>query len=229
LRGVDGLLPFTAEAHAEDAAGGSVPLPRDAAPHVANVRDRLWALLMRAADVVLRRWYGVREFTDDPACLLRLALAPAPHAATLSDGTRIEAGEIVGILHIWNEQVPRFRLGGPDLRWAIDVRRRLRRSFRALAEHLEQDPAWREVRGIHACLVFGSRRRRDQIRRVAEGFGFELVGDAAPVKGLHELGEDFLIWAFTRAFNPGALRRSPFRRDRTELWISREALLRRYL
>ena len=226
---MDGLIPFTADAQAEDAVREAIPPPRDATPRVTNVRDRLWALLVRAADVVLRRWYGVREFTDDPSCLLRLALAPAPHAATLSDGMRIEAGEIVGMLHIWNEQVPRFRLDGPDLRWAIDVRRRLRRSFRALAEHLERDPAWKEVRGIHACVVFGSRRRREQIRRAAEHFGFELVGDGAPAEGWHELGEDFLIWAFTRAFNPGALRRSPFRRDRTELWISREKLLRLYL
>jgi len=225
---MDGLIPFTAGAHAEDTVGRSVPPPGEAAART-GVRDRLWALLMRAADVVLRRWYGVREFTDDPSCLLRLALAPAPHAATLSDGTRIEAGEIVGVLHIWNEQVPRFRLDGPDLRWAIDVRRRLRRSFRALAEHLEQDPAWREVRGIHACVVFGSRRRREQIRRAAEHFGFELIDDGASAKGLHELGEDFLIWALTRAFNPGALRRSPFWRDRTELWISRDKLLSRYL
>ncbi|MGH7212294.1 MAG: hypothetical protein ACREF1_12645, partial [Acetobacteraceae bacterium] len=84
---------------------------------------------MRGADMALRRWYGVREFTDDPACLLRLALAPAPHAVTLSDGTRVEAGETVAILHIWNEHIPRFRRGGPDMGWAIDIRRRVLRSF----------------------------------------------------------------------------------------------------
>jgi hypothetical protein len=230
-RGMDSLILLTIDARAEEAPGRSTPPTQDAAPdpHVASVRDRLWALLMRVADAGLRRWYGVREFTDDPSCLLRLALAPAPREVTLSDGTRIEAGETVIMLHIWNEQVPRFRLGGPDLRWAIDVRRRLRRSFWALAKHLEEDPAWTQVRGIHACVVFGSRRRREQIRRAAEHFGFELIGDGAPAKGWHEWGEDFLIWAFARAFNPGALRRSPFWRDRTELWISREALLRRYL
>ncbi len=228
---MDSPVPFTIDVRAEAAADRSPPLPPKAAstPHAAGARDRLWALLVRGADALLRRWYGVREFTDDPSCLLRLALAPASHGVTLSDGTRIEAGETVAVLHIWNEQVPRFRLGGPDLRWAIDVRRRLRRSFRALAGHLEHDPAWKQVRGIHACVVFGSRRRRGQIRRVAEGFGFELIEAGAPAKGLHEFGEDFLIWAFTRAFNPGALRRSPFRRDRTELWTSREKFLRRYL
>ncbi len=227
---MEGPVPFTVEARAERAPGKPAPLP--AAPawgsRDAGMRDRLWAVLVRGADVVLRRWYGVHEFTDDPSCLLRLALAPAPHAVTLSDGTRIEAGEIVGMLHIWNEQIPRFRMGGPDLCWAIDVRRRLQRSLQALAGHLEQDPAWKQVRGIHACAVFGSRRRW-QIRRAAGRFGFELIEDGAPARGLHEMGEDFLIWAFARAFNPAALRRAPFRRDRTELWISREKLLRRYL
>jgi hypothetical protein len=228
---MDGSVSFTVDARAEAAPGRSAPPPTDRASvqHAAGTRDRLWGMLVRAGDVLLRRWYGVREFTDDPSCLLRLALAPAPHAVTLSDGTRIEAGEIVGILHMWNEQVPRFRLGGPDLRWAIDVRRRLQRSFQALAGHLAQDPAWTRVRGIHACAVFGSRRRRLQVRRAAERFGFELIEDGAPAKSLHQFGEDFLIWAFTRAFNPAALRHSPFRRDRTELWISRETLLRRYL
>lgn len=222
---MDVPVAFTAEPPTERAATRPAPPPYRIRP---SLRDRLWVLVVRIADKVLRRWYGVREFTDDPSCLLRLALAPSPHAVTLSDGTRVEAGETVVMLHIWNEQVPRFRRGGPDLRWAIDIRRRLRRSFHALATHLGEDPAWEGVRGIHACVVFGNRRRREQIRRAAEHFGFELIGNTPP-KGLHELGEDFLIWGLTRAFNPAALRRSPFWRDRTELWISREKLLRHYL
>lgn len=222
---MDVPVAFTAEPPTERAATRPVPIPRRMRR---SWRDRLWVLVVRVADKVLRRWYGVREFTDDPFCLLRLAVAPAPHQVVLSDGTRIAAGETVVMLHIWNEQVPRFHRDGPDLCWAIDVRRRLLRSFRALAAHLGRDPAWESVRGVHACVVFGSRRRREQIRRAAEHFGFELIGSTPP-KGLHELGEDFLIWGLTRAFNPGALRRSPFWRDRTELWISREELLRRYL
>lgn len=210
---------------------GSAPLPTERAAPARRTgrRDRLWAVLVRAADWFLRRWYGVREFTDDPSCLLRLALAPAPHAVSLGDGTRVDAGETVAMLHIWNEQIPRFRLAGPDLRWAIDVRRRLDVSFQALAQHLEHDPEWKDIRGIHACVTFGSQRRRWQIRRAAARFGFELIEDGAPAKGLHEFGEDFLIWAFTRAFNPAALRRQRFRRDRSELWISRQKLLGRYL
>ena len=227
---MDVPVSFTADPQAQPAPSGATQhLPVIASrPRTVGTRDRLWALLVRAADVGLRRWYGVREFTDDPTCLLRLALAPAPHAVALSDGTRIEAGETVAMLHIWNEQMPRFSLSGPDLRWALDVRRRLLHSFRSLARHLEQDPAWKDIRGIHACVTFGSNRRRWQIRHAAARFGFDLMEDGAPA-GLHELGEDFLIWAFARAFNPAALRRQRFRRDRTELWISRHRLLSLYL
>lgn len=187
-------------------------------------------LVIRGVDAILRWYYGVHEFTADPDCLIRLAEARAEHDVTLADGTVIQAGEPVLMLHIWNEQIPRFRLrGGPDLGWAVDVRRRLRRSFRQLAQHLAQDSATSHIRGIHACVTFGSRRRRWQIRRAAERFGFELVENREPPKSLHERGEDILIWAFTRAFNPGALRRHAFWRDRTGLWMTRQTLLDRYL
>ncbi len=222
---MDVPVAFTAEAPAERAPATPVRSPSRLRP---SRRDRFWVSIVRVADRLLRRYYGVREFTDDPSCLLRLALAPAHRAVTLSDGTRVDAGETIAVLHIWNEQIPRFRLTGPDIGWATDVRRRLLRSFRDLARHLEHDPAWRDVQAIHACITFGNRRRRAQIRRAASHFGFDLIEDGVPA-GLHEFGENFLIWALTRAFNPGALRRQPFRRDRMEVWISRERLLGRYL
>ncbi|HEY6430787.1 MAG TPA: hypothetical protein VIZ17_02300 [Acetobacteraceae bacterium] len=182
---------------------------------------------MRVTDWVLRRWYGVREFTDDPTCLFRISRATAPHEAALGDGTCIQAGETIGVLHIWNEQLPRFSLVGPDFRWAQLIRRRMLGSFRELARYLDEDPSWADIRGIHACVTFGSRRRRAQIRRVAARFGVELIEIGGP-NGWHALGEDVLIWAFARAFNPPALRRHCFRRDRTELWISRDRLLTLY-
>jgi hypothetical protein len=198
------------------------------ARHRPIVRDLLWTLLVRTTDALLRRWYGVHEFTDDPTCLFRISRASAPHDVELSDGTQIRTGEAIAVLHIWNEQLPRFSLVGPDFGWAQVIRRRMLASFRELARHLDHDPAWADVHGIHACVTFGSRRRRDQIRRTAARFGVELVDIGVPC-GWHELGEDVLIWAFARAFNPAALRRHCFRRDRTELWMSRARLLALYL
>ena len=69
-------------------------------------------------DAIIRTFYGLCEFTDDPACVLRVGLSPARAPVSLSDGTRVEIGELVGTLHFWNEHLPRFKPGGPDLHWA---------------------------------------------------------------------------------------------------------------
>lgn len=193
----------------------------------ANRYDRVWATVMTATDSVLRRVYGVESFTDDPACLLRIARATAPRGLALADGTVMRAGEPIAVLHFWNEHIPRFAPGGPDLAWAKAFRHRMLISLRELARHLSEDRSWDDVQAIHGCVNFGSRRRRWQIQLAAARFGFELVPTDAP-GGLHEMGEDILIWCLARAFNPAALRRHVLWRDRTELWISRASLISRY-
>lgn len=216
-----GEVEAAATSEAFDAGGIAAP------DRAFTLRDRIWLLLVSLGDRLLRKWYGVREFTADPVCLLRLARSEAPVLISLSDGTCIEAGQPVADLHIWNERLPRFARGA-DFGWAITVRQRMRASLGQLARHLADDPAWRETRAVRACVTFGSRRRTAQLRRAAARFGFELVRTASSTR-LHDRGEDLLIWAFIRAFNPAALPRHCLWRDRTELWISRDTLLRLYL
>ena len=203
------------------------PLSSAAGPYRRGWRDLLWVAAVGTTDIFLRRWYRVREFTDDPTCLLRVSLIQAPRDLLLHDGQQIRAGDDVIMLHIWNEQLPAFFALGADFRWAKMVRRRMRYSFGALARHLAADPALAGVTGIYACVLFSSRRPRWQISRAAASFGFELV-ETKSERSLRTLGEDMLLWAFARAFNPAALRRHCFRRDRGEVWISRAELLRRY-
>ena len=172
----------------------------------ANRYDRVWATVMTATDSVLRRVYGVQSFTDSPDFLLRIARATAPRELRLGDGTLVHPGQPIALLHFWNEHIPRFAPRGPDLAWARIFRHRMQSSLRALARHMEEDHAWDDTQAIHGCVNFGSRRRRWQIQLAAERFGFELVPVDVPC-GLHEIGEDILIWCFARAFNPVALRR----------------------
>ena len=212
----------SAERHApEHTASRQVPASRY------SRSDSVWAAVMTATDAVLRRVYGVQSFTDHPDCLLRIARTAAPREIVLSDGTRVHPGEPIALLHFWNEHIPRFSPGGPDLAWAKLFRHRMNLSLGALSHHLAEDRSWDDVRAIHACVNFGSRRRRWQIQLAAARFGFELVPVEVPC-GLHEMGEDILIWCLARAFNPAALRRHVLWRDRTELWISRESLTSRY-
>lgn len=191
--------------------------------------DELWTGSVAWVDAMLRSYYGIYEFTDDPACVLRVGLGQARAPVLLSDGTDIEVGELVGTLHFWNEHLPRYSAKGPDLGWACAIRDRAVYSLRAFSEYIESEPAWQEVRAIRAETALPARLGVSQIGRVFQRYGFERVPtDPSLAARLHGLGECFVLWGLTRAFNPAALPRQPFLRDRHELWISRATLLSRY-
>jgi hypothetical protein len=191
--------------------------------------DELWAGSIAWADGVLRACYGIYEFTDDPHCILRVGLSHARAAVSLSDGTSIELGEMIGTLHFWNEHLPRYSSKGPDLGWACAIRDRGVYSLCAFCDYIESAAEWREVRAIRGEAVLPARLGASQIGRVFQRYGFERVPtDPSLCARLHDLGKCFVLWGLTRAFNPAALPRQPFLRDRHELWISRSTLLMRY-
>jgi hypothetical protein len=180
-------------------------------------------------DTVLRAYYGISEYTDDPGCVFRIGLGLARRPLRLLDGTEINLGDPVGSLHLWNEHLPPYAGGGPDLAWASDMRRRVLRSLQLLAETIERDPAWRGVRAFRGDATLSRRLGEIQIRRLAERHGFERVPSPSSIlQQLHFLGDCFNAWALTLAFNPAALERQGFLRGRCEVWISREALVKRY-
>ncbi len=191
--------------------------------------DELWAGSVAWADAIIRSYYGIYEFTDDPNCVLRAGLDQARAPVSLSDDTHVQIGELVGTLHFWNEHLPRYSERGPDLRWACAVRDRVIYSLRAFSEYVEGEPGWAEVRAIRTDTAIPARLGAPQIMRVFQRYGFERVPtDSSLMDRLHGLGECFVLWGLTRAFNPAALPRQPFLRDRHQLWISRATLLRRY-
>jgi hypothetical protein len=191
--------------------------------------DELWAGSIAIFDALLRSWHGVYEFTDDSACIFRIGTSRARASVSLSDGTAIAAGELIGTLHFWNEHLPRYPSPGPDLRWACLMRDRVAHSLRLLAEHVDREPAWRDVRAFYGeGMFFSSRLGLLQIERVCMRFGFEQVPtEAVPSlrRRVHLWCDSFTLWGLTRAFQPAALPRRPFLRPRQELWISRTRLL----
>jgi len=189
----------------------------------------LWTGSVSLFDSIIRTYYGVYEFTDDPACILRVGLSQARAPVLLSDGTRVEFGELVGTVHWWNEHLPRYSLKGPDFGWACAMRHQVLHSLRLLADYVESESAWREIRALRGEAALSTRLGLLQVQRVAGRYGFERVPtDFSILRRLHALGESFTLWSLTRAFNPAALARQPFLRDHHELWISRTALLGRY-
>lgn len=191
--------------------------------------DELWAGSIAMVDAVLRSFYGVHEFTDDPACVFRLGRSHARSAVALSDGIQIATGEPIGTLHFWNEHLPRYPDTGPDLRWACTMRDQVAHSMRLLADHIETEPAWRDIRALYGDAVFFSARLgMPQIERVCMRFGFERVPTESDPSLWRRFGlfcESLTLWGLTRAFQPAALPRRPFLRPQQELWISRARLL----
>lgn len=183
--------------------------------------------LVRALDRFLCRATGVFEFCDDPECLLRLQRARAPHDLSLSDGTRVRAGAPVLMLHLWNEHLPHPTANGPDLRWAARVHRMLMRSLREVARWLvEQEGEQAEaVGGITVLALSADDRPTPLIRHL----GFDIFPYRRALGRFGEFWENFYPWAIMWTFNPLSLRgRSLFRLRRAEIWMSREAFLRRY-
>jgi len=179
-------------------------------------------------DAIIRTFYRVCEFTDDPACVLRVGLSPARAPVSLSDGTRVEIGGLVGTLHFG---ISICHALGPADPTPLGLR------------SAKPGPAFASCAGLlcrertrFAADTGASRRGRtvnpardSQVQRVAERFGFERVPtNFSRCQRLYALGESCTLWALTRAFNPAAVSRQPFLRDHHELWISRAELLGRY-
>ncbi|MFZ2003768.1 MAG: hypothetical protein WB697_02385 [Stellaceae bacterium] len=212
----------------------AAPPPADirssaAEPSPQGWRDEVWAILVGALDGVLRSCYSVAPFTDDPCCVFRIGQGEARRDLLFADGTAIGAGEIIGTLHFWNEQLPPFSLSGPDMRWAVTMHHRIAYSLRALARFVETDPAWRHVAAFRAEAALSSRIGDKQLQRVTRRFGFECLDEPATwLRHLHELGECFNAWGLARAYNPAALAHQRFFRPYHDLWISRAALVARH-
>ena len=64
------------------------------------------------------------SFTDDPACILRVALSVSARDIVLNDDVRIARGAPVLELHFWNERLPVLPRRGASLEWGIEAARR---------------------------------------------------------------------------------------------------------
>ena len=191
--------------------------------------DAIGRAAVRGLDVLVRRAYHVREFTQDENCILRIALGRSAKDMTLSDGTRIEKGEVVGELHLWNERLPRMDEEGPSLQWALTTYRLWRASLKKLTAYLENDPQFENIRAFRG----ESALLKDDLEGSAlfERLGFDLVrrNRTSRLERFAEFWENLYTWWLIWTFNPGSLRRKDFfRMERAQIWISRQALVERY-
>ncbi|KPL23761.1 MAG: hypothetical protein AMJ93_03955 [Anaerolineae bacterium SM23_84] len=185
---------------------------------------------IRAIDHIVRSVKGVREFTDDELCLLRIGKAKSDRHIILSDGTEILDSETTGELHLWNEHVPPIPGDGTYLIWAKRFYSRLLCSTRLLARYMVSQPEWRHIhawrgessfmpKGIHAVQLF-SRAGSDVIQedsalRIGQRFA--------------DFWDNLYWWMLAWTFNPASLERKKLPKlERWQIWISSARLQEKY-
>jgi hypothetical protein len=149
----------------------------------------------------------------------------------VGDGTRLEPGERLLDLHLWNEQIPVLPPQGASLTWARHMYQCVDASLRGLTDYLESEPELDDIRAICGNMSFGTSDQTSQVRRLSARFGFEEVPDPRQwtlLGRLHLFGENILITLLVLACNAGAVRRDSLLRARTRVFLSRTALEQRY-
>lgn len=195
----------------------------------AEARPRAQAGRLRRSvfslDAHLRHRYGIVEFTTRSDCILRVAPAIAPRAVELSDGTRIQSGDPLLDLHLWNEHVPAIPPGGVTLRWAAAAARCARESLRTLAAATRAGTV-PEFVALRGCMRFDGRL----LEAPFAGCGFDTIAESADsiADRLHELGEACLTAMLLWAFNPAGLSHAHLVRPPRFVWMSRARLLERH-
>jgi hypothetical protein len=175
-----------------------------------------WAVI--AYDWLYRLCHGLGSPASAVGPVLRLELRRLHRARRLPDGTRLEIGDRVGVLHLNNEHVATLHLNGSSpLAVGLEFRRRLITSLRALAALAAEDGPLADVRAFEATTIF---------HRGLTRLGFLVEADGLRWPGLVATYQRALLASVHPA---GALRfhGAEYRRAR-RLWLTRHVLLRRY-
>jgi len=180
---------------------------------------------VKAFDARQRRKLGIREFTSDPECILRIGSSKAPQEALLSDGTLVHKGEPIGVLHLSSERMLVIPASGADMTWARAFARQLMYSFHLLAEYVEQDRSMVGIRAFGGEVVFIF---SPPILRLFSRLGIEVV-DSPTHRGVVGWIVDTAMrvwtWLLRWAFNPeSAHGLGVF--DRRFIWLSVDRLIK---
>lgn len=187
--------------------------------------------MVRTCDAVLRRLYGVFEFTSHRRCVLRIALRHTTTSFCLDDGALIPEGARFADLHFWNEQLIPLPQSGPSFAWVQCLQRQIAISLAELAAYVETNPGMRDVVAFRARVAFANPGRQQKMRRIADRFGFMRLRAPPPTplgRRIHDFFDDYWLVGLVWTFNPRALRRRAIVRLREDFWISRSALVERY-
>jgi hypothetical protein len=188
---------------------------------------------VRGLDALLVRVYGLRALDGEgPGCRgqgLRIR-RHALRRALLLHGTSLPAGTPIVELHLCNERAPDAGTPQGTARMATRLLVRYRRSCRAVARLLRDDPAFLPARAVGGVTaIFGGAGGHGGAGRLPEHLGFEVRAHRPRGGRLGLLFQRFYAWCLLAAYTPGSLERRRFG-DLAfiEVWMTREAFLARF-
>ena len=210
----------------------ATPASAKADPTESGANHRgLFSRAVRRLDQFLRRREGIFEYSTDADCILRVSFGRCDGAVTLSDGTSLSPGDCVCDIHLFNDHIPAIGPEGAGIAWANQVQRGVRSSLAKLAGLFETDARFAHVKALRGQTIFVMGRGAEQLRRFVGRLHFEVQDPEKPpslFKRLHDQGENLLLWALVRTFNPGGLRNAKLTRERHRIFMSRQTLLSKY-
>jgi hypothetical protein len=179
---------------------------------------------------MVRRHHAIYEYSSHARCIFRINHARAEHSMLLRDGTHICRGDPIIKLHLWNEHMPSMGDRGPSVAWGRNLSRAVDISLEELARYLHGRTELNEVKAICADMCLGTAAKRRQLARIVGHFGFEAarrgVGRAGP---LERIAQNIMMFLLVLATNPSTLRGAILLRTHQRIFLSREALLHRYI
>ncbi len=184
--------------------------------------------VVRSIDFLLRKQARLFEFSQAPDVILRLQLCTAPHHVDLF-GLSIAKGDPVLAVHTWNERMPPIPSAGADLEWALTLSRCLIRSFKRVAQWMQQDARAADVRAIYGTSALFSFSDHTGGTRMIQRLGFTVLPYHRPLGRFGEFWENLFSWWMMWAYNGASLRSRQFwHLQRTEIWMARAEFLRRF-
>jgi hypothetical protein len=183
---------------------------------------------VRLIDTMFRKSGGLYEFSDDAECILRIQLKQAKHEVEVG-GEIILKGEPVLAIHIWNEHMPKIPKEGASLEWALARRRRVVYSFKKLAQEIQHENRYSQIRAICGVSALFSFSAHTGGVRMMQHLGFVVLPYHNPLGRFGVFWENIFSWWLMWAYNETSLHRRYFLKlQRTEIWITINEFLRRY-
>lgn len=183
---------------------------------------------VRLIDHLLRVSQGIKEISEDPECILRIQLRWASYTVTIASETILRREPVLAI-HAWNERMPVLLQTGPNLEWALQLRRQVVHSFRLVAQVMQSDSRYSQVCAVTGASALFSFTDHTGGVRLMQHLGFTVLPYHRPLGKFGEFWENLFSWWLMWTYNKASLKsRQFFRLQRTEIWMTASEFLRCY-